>query len=278
MKAANSDAEPLPGRQREQLPDRKRQAPKGMSWYERYFPPDARTRQALNTSGIKMAKSGMPRREEFLTAALQRFARYGYVATSTRELCADLGIVPSAIYNYFPSKEAVILAIEDREMSQMLGELEGLDRELRDDAGGRLVAIVKYVATQAIIRRESWRLMAEMLRSLKPENRSRVIARRDAVEKIVRAALAAAVAAKLIPSQDVKLACLQLFSMAEGMSGWYKEGSEYTAEQIASHAAGFFLRAIGAEILLQSETTARRNTSTVVAKADRKALVKRARE
>jgi hypothetical protein len=66
--------------------------------------------------------------------------------------------------------------------------------------------------------------------------------------------------------------------MAEGMSGWYKEGSEYTAEQIASHAAGFFLRAIGAEILLQSETTARRNTANVVAKTDRKALVKRARE
>jgi AcrR family transcriptional regulator len=235
-------------------------------------------RQALNASGIQMAKTGMPRREEFLAAALKRFARYGYVATSTRELCADLGIVPSAIYNYFPSKEAVILAIEDREMSQMLGELEGIDRKLRDDVGGRLLGIVKYVTTQAIARRESWRLMAEMLRSLKPENRARVIARRDAVEKIVRATLADAVKAKLIPSQDVKLACLQLFSMAEGMSGWYKESSEYTAEQIASHAAEFFLRAIGAEILLQSETTAKRKTTKVIAKADGKTLVRRARE
>jgi AcrR family transcriptional regulator len=225
-----------------------------------------------------MAKTGMPRREEFLAAALKRFARYGYVATSTRELCADLNIVPSAIYNYFPSKEAVILAIEDREMSQMLSEMEAIDRELRDDVRRRLVNIVKYVTTQAIIRRESWRLMAEMLRSLKPENRVRVIARRDAVEKIVRTALCAAVETKLIPAQDVKLACLQLFSMAEGMSGWYKEGSEYTADQIASHAAEFFLRAIGAATLLQSETTAKRKATKVVANTKDKAFVRRARE
>jgi hypothetical protein len=39
MKAANSDAEPLPGRQREQLPDRKRQAPKGMSGTNDTFRP-----------------------------------------------------------------------------------------------------------------------------------------------------------------------------------------------------------------------------------------------
>jgi hypothetical protein len=114
----------------------------------------------------------------------------------------------------------------------MLSEMEAIDRELRDDVRRRLVNIVKYVTTQAITRRESWRLMAEMLRSLKPENRMRVIARRDAVEKIVRATLFAAVETKLIPAQDVKLACLQLFSMAEGMSGWYKEGSEYTADRL----------------------------------------------
>ena len=54
-------------------------------------------------------KPEFPRREEFLNAALARFSRAGYSATSTREICADLNIVPSAMYNYFPSKEAVIL-------------------------------------------------------------------------------------------------------------------------------------------------------------------------
>lgn len=195
-----------------------------------------------------MAKTGLPRREEFLTAALRRFARYGYAATSTRDLCADLGIVPSAIYNYFPSKEAVILAIEDREMTQMLSELETIDLDLRDDPQQRLARVVNYVMTQAIVRHESWRLMAEMLRSLKPESRTRVIARRDAVENIVRTTLTDAVEAKLIPLQDVKLASLQLFSMAEGMSGWYREDGDYSGEQIASHACAFFLRAIGAGV------------------------------
>lgn len=191
-------------------------------------------------------KPELPRREEFLNAALKRFSHYGYNATSTRDLCADVGIVPSAIYNYFPSKEAVILAIEEREMTQMLASFEAIEATTDRDPAVRLNDLVAHVFEQALERRESWRLMADMIRSLKPENRVRVIQRRDAVERIVRNALQQAMEASLIPKQNIKLACLQLFSMAEGMSGWYRQGGETSGQDIAAHATAFFLRAIGA--------------------------------
>lgn len=191
-------------------------------------------------------KPELPRREEFLNAALKRFSRYGYNATSTRDLCGDVGIVPSAIYNYFPSKEAVILAIEEREMTQMLASFEAIEAMTSGDPAVRLNDVVAHVFEQALERRESWRLMADMIRSLKPENRVRVIQRRDAVERIVRHALQQAMEANVIPQQDIKLASLQLFSMAEGMSGWYRQGGEYSGQDIAAHATAFFLRGVGA--------------------------------
>lgn len=191
-------------------------------------------------------KPELPRREEFLNAAVKRFSRYGYNATSTRDLCADVGIVPSAIYNYFPSKEAVILAIEEREMTQMLAGFEAIEAATDGNPAGRLNALVAHVFAEALERRESWRLMADMIRSLKPENRARVVRRRDAVERIVRNALEKAMEAGLVPQQNIKLACLQLFSMAEGMSGWYRHDGESSARDIAAHATAFFLRAVGA--------------------------------
>ncbi|NPC57911.1 TetR/AcrR family transcriptional regulator [Caenimonas soli] len=197
-------------------------------------------------------KPEFPRREEFLNAALARFSRSGYSATSTREICADLNIVPSAMYNYFPSKEAVILAIEEREMTQMLEVYQSVVLATDGQPAARLAGLVTCTFEQAIVRRASWRLMADMIRSLQPENREHVIERRDAVERMVRNGLEQAIEAKLIPPQDIKLACLQLFSMAEGMSGWYRTDGAYAPSHITSHATLFFLRAIGAsEGLLQ---------------------------
>ena len=54
-------------------------------------------------------KGDLSRRDEFLSAALRRFSRYGFSTTSTREICADVGLAHSAVYNYFPSKESMCL-------------------------------------------------------------------------------------------------------------------------------------------------------------------------
>ncbi|MCO5090918.1 hypothetical protein [Bosea sp. (in: a-proteobacteria)] len=52
-------------------------------------------------AGISMSgKTEMPRRGEFLPAALDRFARYGYSGTPMRDIGAGVGPVHSAICNY----------------------------------------------------------------------------------------------------------------------------------------------------------------------------------
>lgn len=189
----------------------------------------------------------MPRREEFLQAALQRFSKLGYSATSTRDICAEVGLVHSAIYNYFPSKEAVVLAIEEREMTEMISGLRETLEKAGSDPRDRLLATVVHVFDEAIVRQRAWRLMADMIRSLKPRNRQQVIRRRDEFEGAVRDVLADAAEAGLISPPDIRLATRHLFGLAEGLAGWFrKDGALGRADTVAD-ISGFALRGMGAD-------------------------------
>jgi AcrR family transcriptional regulator len=198
-------------------------------------------------------KSDMPRREEFLTAALNRFAKYGYLGTSTRDICAEVGLVHSAIYNYFPSKEAIVLAIEEREMTAMLDGLTNVIEAHGQNIHARLTATVRYVFERSVVRRNAWRLMADMIRSLKPRSRSAVVERRDRFENLVRTVLNEAIQAGVLPQQDVRLASLTLFGMAEGMSGWFRKNGPNTMEDVLDHATSFFLKGVGASISIPAD-------------------------
>lgn len=213
-------------------------------------------------------KSDMPRREEFLAAALNRFAKFGYLGTSTRDICAEVGLVHSAIYNYFPSKEAIVLAIEEREMTEILDGLSQIVEAPEQDARARLTATVRYVFERSIVQRKAWRLMADMIRSLKPRSRSAVVERRDRFEGLVRNVLADAVAAGVLPQQDIRLASLTLFGMAEGMSGWFRKNGPNTMEEVLDHATTFFLRGAGADLTvsgISGKTPASRGKRTAKA-------------
>jgi AcrR family transcriptional regulator len=54
------------------------------------------------------------RQEQILTAAVRCFARRGYHATTIEDLVAETGLSRGALYLYFPSKEALYLALSDR--------------------------------------------------------------------------------------------------------------------------------------------------------------------
>ncbi len=54
------------------------------------------------------------RQEQILQAALRCFARRGYHATTIEDLVTETGLSRGALYLYYPSKEALYLALADR--------------------------------------------------------------------------------------------------------------------------------------------------------------------
>ena len=54
---------------------------------------------------------GQRTRQAILDAALDLFAEKGFFGTSLRDVAAAVGVRESALYNYFPSKNALFEAI-----------------------------------------------------------------------------------------------------------------------------------------------------------------------
>ncbi len=62
-------------------------------------------------------------REALLTEGRDLFARYGLSKTTIADLTEPAGIAPSTFYQFFDSKEALYLAVLDREGERLLPEL-----------------------------------------------------------------------------------------------------------------------------------------------------------
>ena len=63
------------------------------------------------------------RRAEILEAARRCVARSGFHQASMQDICAEAGMSPGNLYRYFPSKEAIIAAIAERDRAEVGAEL-----------------------------------------------------------------------------------------------------------------------------------------------------------
>jgi len=76
------------------------------------------------------------RRAQILREAADLFASHGFNGTTTRDVAARVGLTEAALYRYYPSKEAMYVAILDQRMavSDPLARVLPLARA-RDDRG-----------------------------------------------------------------------------------------------------------------------------------------------
>ena len=59
------------------------------------------------------------RRDEILEAAQRCFVRSGFHQTSMQEICGEAGMSAGNLYRYFPSKEAIIAGIAERDRAEV---------------------------------------------------------------------------------------------------------------------------------------------------------------
>jgi AcrR family transcriptional regulator len=71
-------------------------------------------------------RKGEQTRQAILRAAIERFGRDGYRATSVADIARDAGVGGTVAYAYFPGKEALFLAAIDEDAAAVIQE--GLSR------------------------------------------------------------------------------------------------------------------------------------------------------
>lgn len=125
--------------------------------------------------------STTPTRERILDEAMRLFSEHGYAATSIAKIEAAAGLTPGAggLYHHFASKEAVLAAGIERQLSRLaaLREIRHVLGSL-GDLKAELTLTARYILTE--LDSES-----ELLRILASDARSRPQLLRTAVEQLV---------------------------------------------------------------------------------------------
>ena len=125
--------------------------------------------------------SATPTRERILDEAMRLFSEHGYAATSVAKIEAAAGLTPGAggLYHHFQSKETVLAAGIERQLSRLAAL-----REIRQVLGslGDLKAELTLTARYILAELDS---ESELLRILASDVRNRPQVLKNAVEQLV---------------------------------------------------------------------------------------------
>ncbi len=69
----------------------------------------------------------LDRRPQILDAAEQCFARAGFHRTTMQDVAGEAGMVPGNLYRYFPSKDAIIVALIERDRAEIAADFAALE-------------------------------------------------------------------------------------------------------------------------------------------------------
>lgn len=92
----------------------------------------------------KSDKKTIDKRAVILEAALMTFVKRGYPETKVAEIASEAGLAEGTLYNYFSSKEDLLLALFDEKWGGIIDEIKGKIGRL-NDPNKKLKAIFSLV-------------------------------------------------------------------------------------------------------------------------------------
>ncbi len=180
------------------------------------------------------------RREQILHAALRAFREKGYHATTLEDIARRLGIRKTALYHYFPDKEAILYECH----RDSLLEVSRLVREARRQ-------FATPTERLGYVIREHVRVMTDTLEgsplafevtALSPQHQRRVITLRDAYEQDLRQIIEDGIRREELQPVDPKVAAFAILGAINWIARWYRPDGPIHApelgQQFAAHLVG----------------------------------------
>jgi AcrR family transcriptional regulator len=178
------------------------------------------------------------RREAILHAALRAFRRNGYHRTTLDDIARRLGVRKTALYHYFPDKEAILYECH----KESLVELD------------RIVAETRRLGTPrdrlAHVIREHVRVMTDTLQgsplafevtAFSKGPREEIIAARDRYERELRRILESGIRAGSFRDTDAKVAAFAVLGAINWIARWYRPEGSLQAAELGDRFADLFL-------------------------------------
>lgn len=154
-------------------------------------------------------------------AALKRFANAGYAAVSMREIAADVGVRPGALYNHFPTKQDILKDLMLSHMSDLLAAWETADFPETMDP---LERFVRFHIGYHLERADEVFISYMELRNLEPDNFAAIETERRRYEAVLTSILEEGSAAGRYRADDARVATRAIIAMLTGIPTWYRDG------------------------------------------------------
>jgi len=195
------------------------------------------------TSGSPGPSKRDVRRQVIIDTSASIFARRGYHATGINELCAANDLGKGALYHYIGSKEALLVAIHDRVMDEVM-----LGAERVAEAGGKPSQQLAMLGDELldVIHRypdHVWVFLHEFP-ALTGERAKRFQGRRREYERRVEDVFRAGVEIGEFRPLDPRLTALAWLGMHNYTYLWLKAGGRLSARDVAKPFAEIFIRGV----------------------------------
>lgn len=178
------------------------------------------------------------RRTEILHAALHAFRQRGYHVTTLDDIAEQLGVRKTALYHYFPDKEAILYACHRESLAELNRILTGA-RAL-DTAVERLAYVIREHVRVMTDTLEGSPLAFEVT-ALAPDRQREIIAARDRYERALRRMIQDGVAAGEFRPTNPKTAVFAILGAINWIARWYRPEGAMHADELGTEFAEHLL-------------------------------------
>lgn len=175
--------------------------------------------------------------EAILGAATKLFGDRGFHGASVRQLADESGVSLSNIYNYFPSKTDILLALLREANSNLRRQTGEAIATAGPDVTDRLRSGVQAFVRYYVENREISIVATSEFRYLNGVARSEIVAARDLTQRVFTTLIEEGVAGRRFRTPHPHEATLAMLTMCSSVNVWYRDTGPLDADDIATRYA-----------------------------------------
>ncbi len=185
------------------------------------------------------------KRERIVSAAIDLFYRQGYSQTTLDQVAKSLGMTKPFIYQYFRSKNELLVEICTRALKDAH---EALSRLLvqQGTAMVKLQIIVRDFTLSVLNNQANAVIYSREETELAPRDRAMINQLRRDFDRRIVVLLEEGIASGEFAMEDVRVTSFVIASMVGWSPVWFRAGGRLTKEQAAERVASLVLKMVGA--------------------------------
>lgn len=188
--------------------------------------------------------------------SLRLFARHGYDAVSMRQIADAVGVQASALYQYFPNKQQLLVTLLKEHMEELLAALGDAPMQALGPRA-ELEAFARFHIRHHLTRADAVFISYMELRALEPEGFRQIETLRKAYEGRLKAILDRGAAEGSFQVEEPHVAAMAILAMLTGVNTWYRTGGRLSQGKIEDIYADMVLRCVGSAAELRSQRKTR---------------------